>query len=166
MSTFPPLPPAPPAKSRKRLGLKIAIGVALLAIVGGVLVWRVGNSTYRNYQLASAATDHFHQQLNAGAYDEIYENATEEFRRSAKREDLDHLFGNIREKMGSARKPTATGFHVNWRNGILWIDQSFSTQFEKGTAQEYFVWKIQQDQPRLYNYRIDSPNLHEPGATK
>jgi len=166
MSAFPPLPPAPAAKPRKRLGLKIALGVALLSVIGGALVWRAGKSTYRNYQIASAAVDHFHQQLNAGDYDQIYENATEEFRHWGKREDLNHFFDNVREKMGSAGKPSTIGFHVNWRNGVLWVDQTFNTQFEKGSAQEYFVWKIQQNQPHLYNYRIDSPNMHEAGATK
>jgi hypothetical protein len=137
----------------------------LVLVIGGVLAWKVGKSTYRDYQIASAAADRFHQQLNAGDYDQIYENATEEFRRSGKREDLNHLFDNIRNKMGRAGRPSAIGFHVNWRNGVLWVDQAFNTQFEKGKAQEYFVWKIQQDQPHLYNYRIDSPNMREPGAT-
>ena len=166
MSTFSPLPPAPPSKPRKRLGLKIAIGIAFLAVIGAALIWKVGKSTYRDYRIVSAAADLFHQQLNAGDYDEIYENATEEFRHSGKREDLNHLLDNIRSKMGRAGKPSAIGFHVNWRNGVLWADQTFTTQFEKGNAQEYFVWKIEQDQPHLYNYRIDSPNMQGTGANR
>lgn len=98
--------------------------------------------------------------MNLGDYDQIYDEATDEFRRSGTREDLMHFFEKVYDKMGSAGEPNSPGFHVNWRNGVVWVDQTFNTQFLKGQAQEYFVWKIQQDQPRLYNYRIDSPNLH------
>jgi len=161
VSTLPTFPAAPPAKPRKNLWQTIAIVALFLGPVGGVLVWKVGKSTYQDYQIASAAADHFHQQLNTGDYDHIYESATDEFRRWGKREDLNRFFDNIRQKMGNAGTPSSLGFHVNWRNGVLWVDQTFNTKFEKGQAQEYFVWKIQQDQPRLYEYRIDAPNLHE-----
>ena len=166
MSTFPPLPPAPAARRPKRLGLKIAIGIALLAIVGGTLVWKAGKGSYRNYQMASAAAERFHQQLNAGDYDQIYENSTDEFRQWGSRDKLKQFFDDIRDKMGAAGKASTIGFHVNWRNGVVWVDETMDTQFEKGKGQEFFVWKIQQDQPHLYNYRIDAPSLHQSGTTK
>jgi len=160
VSTFSPLPPAPAAKSRKGLAIKIAVGVALLATVGGGLVWRAGRSTYRNLEIASDAVDHFHHQLNLGDFDEIYDQATDEFRRSGTREDVTRFFEKVHDKMGSVGDRNSAGFHVNWRNGVVWVDQTFNTQFLNGRAQEYFVWKIERDQPRLYKYRIDSPNLH------
>ena len=160
MSSWPPLPPPPAAKPRKGLGIKIAIVVTLVAFIAGVFIWKAGKATYHNYQIASEAADHFHQQLNAGNYSQIYGDATEEFRRSASREDLNKFFDKIRDKMGAAGKPSAAGFHVNWRNGVVWVDQTYNTQFERGQAQEVFVWKIEQNQPRLYRYRVDSANLH------
>ncbi len=166
MSTLPPLPPAPAARRSRGLGLKIAIGIALLAIVGGALLWRAGKGSYRNYQMASAGAERFHQQLNAGEYDQIYENSTDEFRHWGSRDKLKEFFDNVRNKMGAAGKASTVGFHVNWRNGVVWVDQTLNTHFEKGKAQEYFVWKIQQDQPHLYNYRIDALGLHESGAAK
>jgi len=51
------------------------------------------------------------------------------------------------------------GFHVTWRNGRLFADQVYDTQFAQGQARESFVWIIEQDRPRLESYRIDSPNL-------
>jgi hypothetical protein len=139
--------------------MKIAIVLGLCALIGGALVWRTGRSGYRNYQIASGAVDRFHHEMNLGDYDQIYDESTEEFRRAATREDSERLFEKVRDRMGSAGEPKAAGFHVNWRNGVVWVDQTFNTQFLKGPAQEYFVWKIEQDQPRLYNYHINSPNL-------
>ena len=134
--------------------------MALMGFIGATLLWKAGRSTYHNYQIASDAVDRFHQQLNAGDYDQIFEEATDEFRRAGSRNDLNKFFDNIRQKMGPAGKRSAAGFHVNWQNGRLWVDQVFNTQFEKGQGQEYFLWEIQQGHPHLYHYRVDSPNLH------
>jgi len=131
VSTLPTFPAAPPAKPRKNLWQTIAIVALFLGPVGGVLVWKVGKSTYQDYQIASAAADHFHQQLNTGDYDHIYESATDEFRRWGKREDPNRFFDNIRQKMGNAGTPSSLGFHVNWRNGVLWVDQTFNTNSKK-----------------------------------
>jgi len=159
MSTSQPLPP-PPAKLRKRFGAKILVVIVLGGLIAAAVIWKAGKSTYHYYEIASGAVDHFHHQMNLGDYDQIYAEAAEEFRSSETPKDLTLYFENIHDKMGSAGEPRAAGFHVNWRNGVVWVDQTFNTQFLHGQAQEYFVWKIQQDQPRLYNYRIDSPNLH------
>lgn len=128
-------------------------------LIGGAIVWKIGKRTYHYYDIASGAVEQFHHQMNLGDYDQIYDEATEEFRRSDSRENMTRFFEKISIKMGSVGEPHSAGFHVNWRNGVVWVDQTFNTQFLNGQAQEYFVWKIQQDQARLYNYRINSPNL-------
>jgi len=158
MSTWPP-PPPPTVKRASWFGIKTIIVVALLGLVGIALVWRAGRSTYHNYQLASSAVDQFHMQLNAGDYNTIYDEATDDFRRSGSREDITRFFTSIHEQMGSAGNKNAAGFHVNWRNGRVWVDQVFNTRFEKGQGQESFVWEIQQERPLLYHYRLDSPNF-------
>jgi hypothetical protein len=159
MSTWPPLPPAPAAKSGKGWGIRIAIAVGLFGVVAGALAWKTGTGAYHNYQIAFGAVDRFHHQMNLGDYDQIYDEATDEFRRSGTRQDLKSLFEKIHDKMGSAGEPRAAGFHVNWRNGVVWVDQTFNTPFLHGQAQESFVWKIEQGKPFLYHYRINSPDL-------
>jgi len=160
MSTWPTIPPPPPAAKRtKGFWTKAIIVIALAGLIGGALVWKLGRNTYHDYQISSDAVDRFHQELNAGDYAQIYEDATDEFRRAGSREDLNKFFDNIRQKMGTAGKRNPAGFHVNWQNGRLWVDQVFNTQFEKGQGQEYFLWEIRQGQPHLYHYRVDSPNL-------
>jgi hypothetical protein len=61
--------------------------------------------------------------------------------------------------MGNSGKMSTQGFHVTWRNGRLFADQVYDTQFAQGQARESFVWIIEQDRPRLESYHIDSPNL-------
>jgi hypothetical protein len=88
---------------------------------------------------ASAAVEHFHQQLNAADYDGIYEDASDEFRRSASREDVVGVLEKVHRKMGNSGKTSPAGFHVNWKNGLTTVDQVLETEFAMGRGQESFV---------------------------
>jgi len=131
----------------------------LLAAGGAFLLWSCGKSTYHNYRRASAAVDQLHERLDRADYETIYAEATEDFRRAGSRGDEIKFLEMVHQKMGSSGKKTPKGFHVNWQNGRLTVDQVFDTQFTLGQAQEGFIWVIEQDQPRLYTYHVDSPNL-------
>jgi|SRR5258707_8261338 hypothetical protein len=131
----------------------------LLAVVAGILLWSCGKGTYHNYRLANAAVDQLHQRLNQADYETIYGEATEEFRRAGSRTDEIKFLEMVHQKMGNSGKMSFKGFHVNWQNGRVTVNQVFDTQFTLGQAQEGFIWVIEQDQPRLQSYRIDSSNL-------
>jgi hypothetical protein len=133
--------------------------LSLSAAVAAVILWSLGKGAYHDYRLASAAVEHFHQQLNAADYDGIYEGASDELRRSATRDDVFKLLEKVHQRMGNAGKRSPAGFHVTWKTGRTTIDQVFETEFAMGRGQESFVWIIGQDQLRLYNYHIDSPLL-------
>ncbi len=155
---FPPLP-AIPSTRKKRFRTRSIVLLCLSGAVGAVILWSLGKGAFRDYRLASAAVQHFHQQLNAADYDGIYEDASDELRRSASREDVVKLLEKVHQRLGNAGKTSPAGFHVNWKNGRTAINQVLETDFAKGHGQESFVWIMQQDQLRLYNYHIDSPLL-------
>jgi hypothetical protein len=160
MSTWPPLPPPPPTVRKGRFGTKHVLLIALLVLVILGILWSLGKGSYHNYRIASAGVDHFHQQLDDADYDGIYQDAADEFRSSATRQDLTKFLRTVHDKMGKCDNRSAAGFHVNWKNGRVWVDQVFNIQCDAGQAQEAFVWLIQQNQCRLYHYQIDSPKLH------
>jgi len=154
-----PVPPSavPPAKNQtlKRLIVLLCLLASGLAVV----LWALGRRTYRNYGIASAAVDHFHQELNNSDYETIYEEASDEFRRSGNRPDMVKFFQMVHEKMGNSGDKKAAGFHVSWTNGRVTVNQVFDTEFALGQGQESFVWTIEHDHARLYGYHIDSANL-------
>ncbi len=133
--------------------------LVLLAVGLAIVVWALGRRTYRNYGITSAAADRFHQELNNSDYDAIYEEASDEFRRSGNRPDIVKFLQMVHEKMGDSGNKKAAGFHVSWTNGRTTVDQVFNTEFALGQGQESFIWIVRQDQARLYSYRINSPNL-------
>jgi hypothetical protein len=147
------LPPQRRSKTRQ-----LVIGT-LIGMLAAIVLWNCGKGAYHNYRLSSAAVDYFHQLLNQGDFETIYGETTDGFRRAGTRENEIKFFATVHDKMGNAGKMSAKGFHINWQNGVLSVDQVYETQFTLGQAQESFIWYIQQDQARLYSYRIDSPNL-------
>lgn len=152
-----PVPSVPPAKNQTLKRLIVLL--CLLAFGIAIVLWALGRRTYRNYGIASAAVDHFHQELNNSEYDAIYEEASDEFRRSGTQPDLVKFLQMVHEKMGNSGNRKAAGFHVNWSSGRVTVNQVFNTEFALGQGEESFVWIVKQDQAQLYSYRIDSANL-------
>jgi len=152
-----PPPAVPPAKNQTLKRLMVLL--CLLAFGVAIVLWALGKRTYRNYGIASAAVDHFHQELNDADYDAIYEEASDEFRRSGNRPDILKFLQMVHEKMGNSGNKKAAGFNAKWSNSHVTVDQVFNTEFALGQGQENFVWIIEQDHARLYGYHINSPNL-------
>ena len=156
VSSFLPVPPAPSAQRPKT---KWLVAFTIAAVFALIVLWSLGKSFYHNYRLSSAAVDEFHQELDRGDFVTIYGDATDDFRRAGTRGDALKFLEMVHQKMGNSAKMSAQGFHVAWRNGRLFADQVYDTQFAQGQARESFVWVIEQDRPRLESYHIDLPNL-------
>jgi hypothetical protein len=156
-----PSPQKPPfAVPRKKRSKTREIAVIGLVVVGAaILLWNVGKVTYHNYRLSTRAVDLLHRRLNQADYETICGEATDEFRSAGKREDQIKFLEMVHQKMGNSGKKSPKGFHVNWQNGQVTVNEVFDTQFALGQAEESFIWVIDQDQPRLQSYHIDSPNL-------
>ena len=154
---FPPLPPESVARRPKT---KLFAMLAVLLAITLIVLWNCGKGAYRDYRLASAAVDQFHQELDRGDFEAIYSEATDDFRSGGSLSDFSKVLQKVRQKMGNSGKKTPQGFHVNWKNGSHLVDAVFDTQFASGHAQESFIWVVENGQMRLKVYNIDSTNLH------
>jgi hypothetical protein len=153
-----PLPP-PPVSPKKNNRNKIVLWISLAVVAFVIILAFLGKHTYHDYRLSSAAMERFHQQLNAADYDDIYAEASDDFRKYGKHDEMIRFLAMIHEKMGNSGKTSMAGFHVNWRNGRRWVDEVSNTQFALGQGQESFVWVLEQDRLELYSYHISSSNL-------
>ena len=91
----------------------------------------------------------------------IYSDASDSFRSSGTKAEQIKFFETTHQKLGNSGKTSPLGFHVNWRNGQLFVDQVYSTQFAQGTAEESFDWVMENGTPRLYGYHVKPANdLH------
>jgi len=160
MGTLPsqPVPSFTVPRRTRSKTRQIVVG-GLVSLVAAILLWSCGKGMYHNYRLSIAAIDRLHQHLNQADYETIYGDATDEFRRAGSRVDEIKFFEVVHQKMGNSGKTTSKGFHVNWQNGRVTVNHVIDTQFTLGQVQETFIWVIDNDQPRLQSYRVDSPNL-------
>ncbi len=132
---------------------------ALAVTVGALIVWIAGRGMYRNYGISSAAVEQFHQELDRGDYDAIWENATDGFRASGTHADEIKVFETVHQTMGVSGKTSSLGFHVNWQSNRVYVSHVFDTAFANGHGQESLVWVVEQGKPRLQTYHIESPLL-------
>lgn len=138
--------------------LRWLVALGGLVLIG--LVWSCGTHFYRDYGICRSAVDRFHQHLNRGEYESIYNEASEDFRAGATEADQTKVFQTVHEKMGIALKMKPLGFHVkaSTNNGVL-ADQVYETEFSLGRAEEQFVWRLKGNDALLVSYHAESPNF-------
>jgi hypothetical protein len=155
-SVFPP-PPITPARRPSSL-IKWLLGLGGLVLI--VLIWSCGTHFYHDYGICRSAVDRFHQHLNHGEYESIYNEAADDLRAGAPEADQIKVFQTVHEKMGIALKMKPLGFHVkaSTNQGIL-ADQVCETEFSLGKAEEQFVWRIKGGDAMLVSYHAESPNF-------
>ena len=159
-SPFPPAPAftSPPASRSKSKWIVVSsLAVAFLLLLLGTC----GRGFYRDYRVASAAVELFHQRLDHADFDTIYTDASDSFRSASTKAALITFLQTTHQKLGNSGKASSLGFHVNWRNRQKFVDQVYNTQFAQGTAQESFDWVMENGNLRLYGYHVKlADDLH------
>jgi hypothetical protein len=138
-------------------GIKTILFVGVVVLL--LLLGTCGRSAYYSYRRADSAVVRFHSQLDREEYEDAYGDATDEFRSTGARQQQIELFKTIHEKMGDSGKRSAKGFHITATFRGMFVSVVYRTEFASGPADEYFVWRMDQEQPKLWSYHIDSPYL-------
>ena len=145
----------PAAKTTKRVTWILLLGGAAMLLGLGTC----GRSGYRQYRIVGTAVAGFHGQLDRAQYEDIYGEATDQFRSVGSRQQALAFLKGVHEKMGASGKSSIRGLNVSVSTQGRFVSAAYATDFARGPATESFVWRMDQDQPRLWNYSIDSPNL-------
>lgn len=115
---------------------------------------------------ARAAVTRFHEQLDAGQLDAIYDDAADELKSSATRAKFVALLEAVHRKLGAMRSSKERGWFASYRASGALITLTFATAFERGDATEQFVYRMHGSEARLAGYHINSDALilDQPGA--
>jgi opacity protein-like surface antigen len=108
---------------------------------------------------AEEAVAQFHQMLDAGRYQEIYQNSDPELKRITSEEQLTALLTQVHERLGAVRSSSQSGFNLNTNNGISRVELTYNTEFTGGRATENFNYRVEGTQARLVGYHINSNDL-------
>lgn len=134
--------------------------ILLLAAVATVLgLGTCGWGGYRQYRIVDTAVAGFHRQLDRAEYEDIYGEAADQFRIVGTRPQAIAFLKGVHDKMGASGKSSIRGLNIHVSAQGRFVDATYATEFRRGRAMEFFVWRMDQDQSRLWNYRVDSPNL-------
>jgi hypothetical protein len=128
---------------------------ALLVLV----IAQSGCALRRDIEIATKATEQFHQQMQAGQYDAIYDSASDEFKRTLAKPAALAYLTELTTKLGTCGNPKTS--HVNISpasNGTL-VSLDGWIECVNGPLEERFVWLIRQGNVQLNSYLARSPLL-------
>lgn len=108
---------------------------------------------------AERAVAKFHSQLNAGQFQQIYDESDEAFRKAVTQEQALQLFDAIRKKLGTVQQAKLSGWHVNATTGGTAVTLGYDVDFSEGKGTEQFVYNVTGDKALLFNYNVNSPLL-------
>ena len=135
----------PFAEMKKAL---LPVGVLLLCCV---LLSSCGFRKSR--MLAEQAVKQFHQRLDSGQYETIYEQADQSLKDSRQKAEFITSLRDLHEKLGKAGKTTMGGFQLmsvsGQGSGVALVMQ---TEFARGLVEERFVWRLKDGTAELSAY--------------
>lgn len=139
--------------SRTRLVLGVVAAVVVVAIP------LVASSCGTARDAAEAASQEFRTRMTSGAYAEIVRSAAPEFQKGTTEIDFAKAIESVRAHLGvwqSSEQPTWNVFVGTSGHTVTLV---YNSHFERGTATEEFVWRVQHGRPALAGYHVKSSAL-------
>ena len=129
-----------------------------LAIVAAALALSAC-SIGKDIPAAEAAAVSFHQLLDAGKFADTWQNAAPDLRAAASKDQWLQLLDAVHRKLGKFRSTKTLGWNDNFNNGRHFILLNQEAQYERGVAQEQFVYRIDGGKAALAGYHVNSNAL-------
>ena len=107
----------------------LAIGTTVLLF----LMWQCGSVLMSGKKLSDAAVQHFHQQLNAGQYEEIYNEADDGFRSGETHENIVKFLEAVHKKLGNSRDTDFVNIGVNATTNGTFTTTIYNATFDRRT---------------------------------
>lgn len=108
---------------------------------------------------AEAAVNQFHALCDQGSFDQVYNAAHPEFKSATQQKDFVALLKAVSRKLGKLQSSNETSFNFHSVNLTTDVTLVYTSKYAGGDAVETFDFRLQNNQPLLHNYRIDSQAL-------
>ncbi len=116
-------------------------------------------SSQKDLTAAEAAVAQFHQALDAGQFESLYDSASPEFKQSGTEAEIVKFLQAVHRKLGNSRSTTREFWQVNWQTSGEVISLRYATEYEQGKAREEFVFRMSGGAPALVSYNVNSKAL-------
>jgi hypothetical protein len=169
MSTLRPLGAAPTPNFGYKPSRTISPAVWIWAAIGSALVvipllvvagWYTGSAFLGGKRLADDAVQRFHNEFNAGQYEQIISEADPDFANSMSYDGAVMYLSHVHADLGDAGAATFASINMNSSTGqgttVICV---YNTAFARGLVYETFAWKKSGSTLKLYGYRTRSNAL-------
>jgi hypothetical protein len=129
--------------------------IALVALLASLCACSISADT----TAAEEGVQKFHEQLDAGRFDEIYDQAADDLRQATTHDDFVAFVQAVHRKLGNTKSSDKTGWNVNYQTSGHFVTLAYKTTFDGGTAQEQFVFRLHDKAAVLVGYHINSTAL-------
>jgi len=136
--------------SRRRLIMGVVAAVLVVAIP------IVATSCERARDAAEVASQEFRMRLARGAYAEIVQSATPEFRSSTTESAFAKAMEDVKERLGGWQSSEEPTWRVLAGTRGQTVTLVYDSRFERGKAIEEFVWRVERGRPILGGYHVKS----------
>lgn len=109
--------------------------------------------------LAERGVERFREQLNAGQFEAIYDEAAEEFQKSDSKEQIITFLRIVTTQLGDARSAKKVGWDVNFGLSQTTVALAYETEFKEEVAREQFVYQVKHSQAKLVSYNVRAKAL-------
>lgn len=128
------------------------------------LVWLsplllAGCSASANIDAAKAGVQQFHDLLNAGQLQAVYDQSDQVLKTAATPDRLIGILSAVHRKLGAAGQSTLENWNVNYTTSGQFVTLTYKTTFASGPGDENFVYKIDGNVAKLAGYHINADAL-------
>ncbi|VWX51824.1 DUF4019 domain-containing protein [Novosphingobium sp. 9U] len=114
----------------------------------------------QGFEDASREVGRFHQALDHGDAQRIWDDADPQFRSATPRAQFNRLIAAVHAKLGKVKASKQVGWNANASTSGTFLTVTMETTFERGTGTEQLLFTKQADQrPRLAGYNIQSQDM-------
>jgi hypothetical protein len=145
---------AKPRRTRWFLG-----AIIVLVLYGAVRCGMGMVGMKGSYTETEAAIQKLHTQIAQGACAAIWQEADASFQSAVTQDEFEKLCHVIPRRFGAFVKSEPGTWNINANDSGIHVRMSLKSQYEKGNAEEVFVFLKHDQHVRLVHYQILSPLL-------
>jgi hypothetical protein len=109
--------------------------------------------------LAESEVPKFHEYLDAGRFEELYNQSSDNLKNTASKEDFVKLATAIHNKLGNVVESKSNSYNINYNTSGTFVTLVYETSFASGKGTEKFAYRIKDHKAILNGYWINSNDL-------
>ncbi|MGY4398205.1 hypothetical protein ACVWZA_003409 [Sphingomonas sp. UYAg733] len=105
------------------------------------------------------AIDRFHQMVDAGRFEQVYDGSSADLKGASSKADFIKLLDVVHRKLGPFKTGKTGGWNNNYSPAGHFLTIGYGANYARGTADEQFVYRIDDGKAKLAGYHVNSNAL-------